>query len=260
MIVAISQGRTIYFNIRKTIHYLLSTNMSEIMVMFTATAAGLGEPLNAMQLLWINLVSDIFPGLGLALEPPEPDVLSRPPRDPGEPIITTKDFKRITFEAAMLACGSLGAYGYGISRYGIGLKASTLAFMGLTYGQIIHALNCRSNHRSLISQIRKPGSSPPNRYFQVAIGGTLGLQTLIFLIPGLKSLLRITPLGVTDCLVVGGSALWPMFVNEMTKPSLQVSRVQTRGLLTDGTDLLPPSSLSQMTEFDPVKGPEGEKR
>src|SRR5574341_1808662 len=82
MIVAISQVRTIYTNIRKSVHFLLSTNLSEIMVMFTAIAAGLGQPLSAMQLLWINLISDIFPGLALALEPPEPDVLSRPPRSP----------------------------------------------------------------------------------------------------------------------------------------------------------------------------------
>jgi Ca2+-transporting ATPase len=214
--------------------------MSEIMVMFTATAAGLGQPLNAMQLLWINLVTDIFPGLGLALEPPEPDVLSRPPRDPGEPILQKKDFKRITFESAALSSGALGAYGYGILRYGFGPKASTLAFMGLTYGQIIHALSCRSKDRSLMSQIREPGSSPPNRYFQVAIGGTLALQTLTFLVPGLRSLLGITPLGLTDYLVVGGSAFWPLLVNEMTKPTLQVSPVQTRGLLTDGTELLSP--------------------
>ncbi len=68
MVVAISQGRTIYNNIRKSVHFLLSTNMSEIMVMFTCISAGLGEPLTAMQLLWINLISDIFPGLALALE------------------------------------------------------------------------------------------------------------------------------------------------------------------------------------------------
>src|SRR3989441_2650869 len=79
MIMAVSQGRTIYSNIRKSVHFLLSTNLSEIIVMFTAIAGGLGQPLTAMQLLWINLLSDIAPGLALALEPPEPDVLSQPP-------------------------------------------------------------------------------------------------------------------------------------------------------------------------------------
>ena len=123
MIVAISQGRTIYNNIRKSVHFLLSTNLSEIMVMLTATAGGLGQPLSAMQLLWINLVSDITPGLALALEPPEPDVLSQPPRNPGEPIVKLSDFKRIGFESAMLSAGALSAYGYGILRYGIGQRA-----------------------------------------------------------------------------------------------------------------------------------------
>jgi Ca2+-transporting ATPase len=86
LIVAVSQGRTIYNNIRKSIHFLLATNLSEIVVMFTAIAAGMGQPLNPMQLLWINLITDIFPGLALALEPPEPDVLRQPPRDPTAPI------------------------------------------------------------------------------------------------------------------------------------------------------------------------------
>ena len=98
MIIAISHGRTIYGNIRKSVHYLLATNLTEIMVMFAAIAGGLGQPLNTMQLLWINLISDIFPGLSLALELPEPDVLDRPPRDPREPIITNKHLKRIALE------------------------------------------------------------------------------------------------------------------------------------------------------------------
>src|SRR4030095_7777790 len=127
MIVAISQGRTIYTNIRKSVHFLRSTNLSEIMVMFTAIAAGLGQPLNAMQLLWINLISDIFPGLALALETPEPDVLSQPPRNPEEPIIKTSDFKRIAFESATLSAGALGAYGYGLIRFCLGSPVAAFA-------------------------------------------------------------------------------------------------------------------------------------
>ncbi len=100
MIIAISQGRTIYNNIRKSVHFLLATNLSEIMVMFGAISTGMGQPLTAMQLLWINLISDIAPGLALALEPPEPDVLSMPPRNPDEPIVRKDDFKRIAFEVS----------------------------------------------------------------------------------------------------------------------------------------------------------------
>ena len=213
MIIAISQGRTIYNNIRKSVHFLLSTNMSEIMVMFTAIAGGMGHPLNAMQLLWINLLSDIAPGLALALEQPEPDVLARPPRNPGEPIIKTSDFKRIAFESAMLSAGSMSAYFYGISRYGMGPSAGTIAFSSLTLGQLLHAYSCRSETHSIFDK----GNLPPNPYLNAAIAGSMGLQVLAMVVPGLRTLLGITPIGFIDWLVVGGSAVLPLIVNEATK-------------------------------------------
>ena len=213
MIIAISHGRTIYNNIRKSVHFLLSTNMSEIMVMFTGIAGGLGQPLNAMQLLWINLISDIAPGLALALEPPEPDVLSRPPRDPEEPIVKSSDFKRIAFESTMLSAGALGAYGYGIMRYGMGARASTMAFMSLTSGQLLHAISCRSEQHSIFDKDRLP----PNKYLNAALAGSLSLQVLSMAVPGLRSLLGITPISLIDGLVIGGSAAIPLLVNESTK-------------------------------------------
>jgi P-type Ca2+ transporter type 2C len=213
MIIAISQGRTIYNNIRKSVHYLLATNVSEIMVMLGGIAAGAGQPLNAMQLLWINLLSDIAPGLALALEAPEPDVLSRPPRNPDEPIIRREDFKRIGFEAAMLSAGAMGAYGYGISRYGMGARAGTMAFMSLTFAQIIHAISCRSEKFSIFDKDKLP----PNRYLDAALAGSLALQGLAIVAPGLRSLLGLAPVGIVDGLVVAGTALAPLLVNEATK-------------------------------------------
>ncbi len=213
MIIAISQGRTIYNNIRKSVHFLLSTNLSEIMVMFTAIAGGLGQPLSAMQLLWINLMSDIAPGLALALEPPEPDVLSRPPRNPDDPIIKSSDFKRITFESTMLSAGALGAYGYGIMRHGMGQRASTMAFMSLTTGQVLHAISCRSEKHSIFDKEKLP----PNKYLDVALGGSFALQVLSMAVPGLRSLLGIAPINIIDGIVIGGSAVVPLLVNESTK-------------------------------------------
>ncbi len=210
MIIAVSHGRTIYNNIRKSVHFLLATNLSEIMVMLVAISSGLGQPLNAMQLLWINLISDIFPGLALAMEPPEPDVLSRPPRNPEEPIIKSSDFKRISFEAATLSAGALGAYGFGIMRYGMGPRAGTLAFMSLTSGQLVHALSCRSEKRQ---------SLPPNPYLSAALGGSLALQVIALAVPGIRNLLGITPISLIDGVVIGGSALLPLLVNETTKPA-----------------------------------------
>jgi Ca2+-transporting ATPase len=213
MIIAIRDGRTTYNNIRKSVHFFLATNLSEIMLTFTALTVGLGSPLNAMQLLWINLISDIFPGLALALEAPEPDIMARPPRNPHRPIFNRSDFKRMSFEGAALTGGALGAFGYGALRYGLGARASTLAFHGLTSGQLLHALSCRSEHHSLLG----PGRLPPNRYLTLALGGSLALQVATAVLPWFRTILGLTPISLLDSLVVGGAALLPLLVNEATK-------------------------------------------
>ena len=213
LIIAIRDGRTIYINIRKSVHFFLATNISEIMLTFVAMAVGLGSPLTAAQLLWINLISDIFPGLALAMEAPEPDILERPPRDPARPIFTGGDFKRMTFEAGAITTGAFGAYGYGLMRYGLGAQTSTLAFHSLTTGQLLHAISCRSETHSIFS----PGKLPPNRYLTMAVGGSLAVQFLTMVVPGLRSLLGLAPVGLLDGLVISGSALLPLLVNEATK-------------------------------------------
>src|SRR5262249_23921536 len=194
MLIAVSQGRTIYNNIRKSVHFLLATNLSQIIVTATAISTGLGRPLNAMQLLWINLLSDIFPGLALALEEPEPDVMNQPPRSPEEPIIKPADFRNIAMESAALSAGALGAYGYGLARYGAGPQASTLAFTSLTAGQLLHAVTSRSETHSVFDAT----SLPTNSYLNMALIGSFGLQALSFVVPGLRNLLGLTPISLLD--------------------------------------------------------------
>ncbi len=212
LVIAIQDGRTTYSNIKKSVHFFLSSNMSEIAVMFVALAGGLGSPLNTMQLLWINLVSDIFPGLALTQEAPEPDVLDRPPRPTAEPIITPEEYWRIGQEAATLSAATLGAYGYGIMRYGIGARAGTLAFSTLTIGQLLHALSCRSDRQSIFT-----GNLPPNNMLNLAVGGSIVLQIAAMIIPGLRGLLGMTPIGLLDAAVIAGTSLLPLVINEGTK-------------------------------------------
>jgi Ca2+-transporting ATPase len=213
MLVAVSQGRTIYTNIRKSVHFLLSTNLSEVIVMFVAMAAGLGQPLSAMQLLWINLVSETSLGLALALDPPEPGVMDEPPRDPSEPIIRTEDLKRMGFEALTLSGGSLGAYGYGIARYGAGPRASTLGFTSLISGQILHALSSRSERYTIFDWSPRE----PNRILTFTVIGSLALQGTVFLLPWLKNLLGVTSISFADALVTGAGAVVPLLINEGAK-------------------------------------------
>jgi Ca2+-transporting ATPase len=212
LVIAVSQGRTIYNNIRKSVHFLMATNLSEITVMFGSIALGLGQPLNPMQLLWINLVTDIFPALGLALEPPEPDVLRQPPRDPQEPIVRGRDFRRIVLESTLISAGTLGAYGYGMVRYGAGPQAGTLAFMSLTTAQLLHAISARSDHAGIFSKERPPA----NRVLNIAVGGSLALQAAT-LLPGLRGLLGLGPIGLADAAVIATGAAVPFVLNEVTK-------------------------------------------
>jgi len=213
MILAVGHGRSIHNNIKKSLHFILSTNLSEIMVMFVAGAAGMGYPLSAMQLLWINLMSDVFPCLALALEPPDPHILERPPRDPKEPIIGRQDFKRMGVESSVISLATLGVYGVGLARYGFGMKSSTLAFQSLTLAQLLHSLSCRSEKLSIYDKEKLP----PNKYLNMALGGSLVLQLLTFIVPGLRSLLGIAPVNLFDAAAIGIGSILPLLVNEATK-------------------------------------------
>ncbi len=220
LVIAIKDGRTTYSNIKKAVHFFVSSNVSEIAVMFVALAAGLGSPLNTMQLLWINLISDIFPGLALTQEAPEPDVLDRAPRPTGEPIFTPAEYRRIGQEGALLSAASLGAYGYGISRYGMGPRAGTVAFNSLVMGQLLHTLSCRSDHETIFS-----GKLPPNRMLNLAVGGSIAVQILAMLIPGLRAILGMTPMGLADLAVVAGTSLLPLLINESTKKKAAATEI-----------------------------------
>jgi len=213
LIIAVQNGRNTYKNIRKSVHFFLSTNMSEIMVMFSAMAVGIGFPLNVMQLLWINIISDIFPGLALSMGEPDPHVLKEPPRDPDAPLFDQKDFKNMAYESGFISAATMGAYGVGIGVYGMGAKATSLAFQSLTFGQLLHAYSCQSEARGIFSK-NKPPSNP---YLNVAIGGSLALQVLTIVVPGLRQLLGVAPLNLFDMAVVGGSAVLPLIINESRK-------------------------------------------
>jgi Ca2+-transporting ATPase len=213
MIVAISEGRTIYNNIRKSVHFLTATNLSEIAVMLGSIGSGLGTPLTTMQLLWINLVSDIFPALALAVEPAEPDILCRPPRDPREPIIGRPDFKRYGFESLAITAGTMASYGYAITRYGIGPRAGSAAFMTLALAQLLHAYSCRSDRISIFGG----ETLQPNSYLNMAVGGTAALQFAAVAVPGLRSLLGTAVPSPMDVAVMAAGSGLPFLLNEATK-------------------------------------------
>ncbi|MGZ8242472.1 cation-translocating P-type ATPase [Methylomagnum sp.] len=212
MIAAVEQGRTIYRNIRKSLRFLLSSNLSEIEIMLVGTALGHGEVLNPMQLLWINLITDILPGIGLAVEPPEKDVLDEPPRNPDEPIVRREDALKMLRESLFLTGGTLVVHGLTLARTGNPAIAGSHAFMTLTLAQLLHSLSCRSETTTVLNRGR-----PPNRFLGGAVVGSVLLQLSAVAFPPLRTLLRLTPPGPGEWLMIGLGAGLPLVINEAFK-------------------------------------------
>ncbi len=195
IVAAIEQGRTIHANIGKSLRFLLSTNVSEILVTLGGLALGIPRPMSAIQFLWINLLSDVAPALALAVEPAEADVMTRAPRDPAAPMLARPALFEIGRDASMLAVTALAAHGVGLARYGPGPHATSVAFSTLTTAQLLHALTYRSGVAG-------------SRVLFGTVAATIGLQMGAMIVPPLRSVLGLTPLGLGDWgLVLGGAAL-----------------------------------------------------
>ncbi|MEK6763764.1 MAG: cation-translocating P-type ATPase, partial [Nitrospirota bacterium] len=147
---AVEEGRGVFDNIRKTVHFLLSCNLSEVLVMLFAALLGLPLPLLPIQILWMNLVTDGIPALALAVDPKAPDLMTRPPRRPEARLLDGGRLLAIGGEGMMLGVIALGAFSY--SLYGLHQEldqARTVAFTVLVVAQLVHVFNCRSERLSL---------------------------------------------------------------------------------------------------------------
>ena len=143
IVEAVKQGRNIYDNIRKAIHFLISTNIGEIVTIFVGLLLGLKSPLLAIQLLWINLVTDSLPAIALGLEPEDKDIMNRKPRDSKKGIFADGLWSKIFLEGTMLGMLTLFAFSVGNKLYGIEV-ARTMAFVALGMLELVHSFNIKS--------------------------------------------------------------------------------------------------------------------
>lgn len=205
LVDAIGQGRAIYRNIRRALEFLVTTNMSEILVTLVEALHGPAEMETPLELLWINLVTDVLPGLGLALADPDPDVMARSPRAPDEPIIAPAHARRMGLDSAMISGAALAAHFIGLSRHGPGPRTRGMTFLSLSLGQLLYTLTCQ---RSDVRKLR-PDALLENRMLDRALLASAGLAVLPFLVPSLGRLLGITRLGPADTAVVLVAAMVP---------------------------------------------------
>jgi Ca2+-transporting ATPase len=138
IVAAVEEGRTIYDNIRKFVLFLLSSNIGEILVMFVGILVGLPVPLLAIQILWVNLVTDGLPAIALGFDPAEPGVMNRPPRPVGESIFAHGIGRKIIIRSILLAALTLGAFIYGHSAHGLDPFSPTLGIEKLSQTQLMN--------------------------------------------------------------------------------------------------------------------------
>jgi P-type Ca2+ transporter type 2C len=218
LLIAVEGGRTIYSNITKFVHMIFSHNLGEVLVIFTAIALGWPLPLLPLQILWMNLVTDVFPALALAVEPPSKDIMSQPPRSSQTSLLSKPLLILIGWQAAMLAAIALGVYLWALEVYGPGPHARTLALFALVSVQLGHMFNCRSRTRSAADGIFR------NPFLWIAVLIVVLLQLFaVYLVP-LAAVLGTMKPTATDWIVIAGCGLLPIGIVEMTKFAIRRRR------------------------------------
>ena len=214
LLSAIAEGRTAYLNVKKAVRYLVATNVSELAATALCVAAGLPEPLDPLALLWTNIITDVSPAIALGLEPPEPDILQRPPFPRSDGFLKRADWQRVAVDGGMITAATMAAYLYGIARYGPGPRARTLAFMTMTSSQLLYALSARSD-----APLSPLGNSRlrANPWLVRTVVISLAAQAGTVLFPPLRALLRTTPIGLADAGVVLATAAAPALAREALK-------------------------------------------
>jgi Ca2+-transporting ATPase len=169
-----------------------------------------------LQILWLNMVTDVFPALALALEPSSPDAMKRPPRDPREPLMTPRFLWLISWQGLFLGGMTLVAFWVGMRWYGVqgqGLRhATTISFMTLALAQVFHTFNARSPRRSaFITRVFA------NSWLWAAVAVCVALQLAAVYAPFLHTVLHTIPLNATDWAIVLACTLTPVGVVEVVK-------------------------------------------
>lgn len=223
IIGAIEQGRNIYNNIKKSVVFLLASNLGEVITMLVTIVAGLPVPLLATQLLWINLITDTLPAVALGMDPGDPNVMKEKPRELNENFFSHGGTQRVVVAGILIGLLTAAAFLIGYFEHGynpfndqipeeIHSYARTMAFLTIIACQLFYSLSFRSEHKSIF----KVGIFS-NKYLVFAIILGFALQLLVLFVPVLRESFKLQIIGINDWLKVLGFGLVPLFVNELFK-------------------------------------------
>jgi Ca2+-transporting ATPase len=218
IVSAIEQGRIIYSNIRKFVYFLVSCNLAEIAIIFIATLAGWPSPLTAIQLLWLNLLTDGAPALALGMEKGDPDIMDRPPRPPQEPVINREMLIGVAVQTVAITAAVLIAYWRGMmweAEQGMAanvVTAETMAFVTLVLSELFRAYTSRSERYPLF----KLGVFT-NKYMQYAVGFSILLLLPVVYIPALQPIFGTMTLTAAEWMLIIPLVMIPAVANEVQK-------------------------------------------
>jgi len=210
---AVEEGRGVFDNIRKTLHFLLSCNVSEVLVMLFAAVSGLPLPLLPIQILWMNLVTDGFPALALAVDPKAPDLMQRPPHPPEASLLDGGRLFAIAGQGLMMALIALGAFVFALYGFKQDLDQSrTVAFTVMVLVQLVHAFNCRSDRYSVFAL-----GLGTNRALVWAVALSAGVQVAVLTVPAAARVFKAAPLPLEDWALMAAVGVLPLVIVELMK-------------------------------------------
>lgn len=210
IVEAVKRGRNIFDNIRKAVHFLIATNIGEIVTIFLGLLLGLKSPLLAIQLLWINLITDSLPAIALGLERPDSDIMNRKPRDPKKGIFADGLWGKIFVEGTMIGMLTLFAFSLGNHQYGLTV-GRTMAFLSLGLLELVHSLNIKSD-----KSIFKVGLFE-NKYLIGAFVIGAILQVGVVCVPVLANIFELVPLNGQQWLYTILISISPLVIMEIQK-------------------------------------------
>jgi len=222
IVEAVREGRVVFDNLRKFILFLLSCNMSEVLIIFTTALLAPQPALLPLQILWINLVTDGLPALALGVDPGSPRVMDRKPRSADESILTPQSQAQVLWQGALITVGALLMYvgaEWGWFAVDGPEHGQTMLFTTVVLAQLLHSFNFRSSTKSVFSV-----ESFKNRWLVLAFAGSFSLHALVVYVPFLQEVFKTQPLGFHDWTAVIVAALVPIVLIDITKLALARKR------------------------------------
>ena len=210
IVEAVKQGRNIYDNIRKAIHFLIATNIGEIVTIFMGLVLGLESPLLAIQLLWVNLVTDSFPAIAIGLEKPEPDIMDRKPVNSKRGIFADGLWNKIIVEGIMIGMLTLVAFSIGNRFYSVEVGRS-MAFVAIGVLELVHSLNIKSEESIFKSGLFE------NKYLILSFIIGVFIQTIVVIVPVFANIFKLVPLNLTQWIITLIISILPIPIMELQK-------------------------------------------